>query len=52
MESNTSCKHAEITAKYTWVKHNINGAIVELRVYSWVCDECGEHGSETEQLSA
>ncbi|MBP1764193.1 MAG: hypothetical protein H6Q65_1251 [Firmicutes bacterium] len=48
------CKHIDISAKNTLVQHFVNDEKVILQVYSWICQDCGAHGSETriaEQLT-
>lgn len=48
MNEITGCIHAEIDAKYTYVKSCTQDPPTEKRVYSWVCKECGERGTENE----
>jgi hypothetical protein len=48
MKEFNRCNHAEIDAKYTYVKSSAQDAPVEKRVYSWVCKECGERGTEND----
>ena len=48
MTSSYWCEHLEIISKYTFVKHNVNGKEVFLKVQTWLCPECGVHGAKTE----
>lgn len=48
MNDYMKCNHAEIDAKYTYVKPGTQGSPIEKRVYSWVCKECGEQGTEND----
>ena len=44
------CKHSDIAAKYIYEKSCTHDSPAEIRVFSWVCKECGEHGNESEEL--
>lgn len=48
MTSSYWCEHLEIISKYTFVKHDVNGKEVFLKVQTWLCPECGVHGAKTE----
>lgn len=45
MNNTNNCPHAEIAAKYTYVDSD---SPTSFRIFSWVCQECGEQGTETE----
>ena len=51
MTHSNNCTHAEIAAKYMYVESCTHDAPAKLRIFSWVCQECGEHGTETEEFS-
>jgi hypothetical protein len=51
MDNTNQCTHAEIAAKYLYVKPCEHDTPTNLRIFSWVCQECGEHGTETEEYS-
>jgi len=45
-----TCKHPEIDANYTYAKSCTNDSPVNSRIFSWVCKECGEQGTEIEEI--
>ena len=52
MDNTTRCTHAEIAAKYMYPESSTCDSPATVRIFSWVCQECGEQGTETEELSA
>ena len=50
MENLGPCKHSDIAAKYIYEKSCTHDSSEEIRVFSWVGKEGGEHGNENEEL--
>ena len=48
MKFNDCCQLLDLSSKYTLLKHFIGDSEVLLRVQTWICPECGNHGSRTE----
>jgi len=48
MVKNNLCKHVDVSAKQTLIKHFVNDMEVTLKVQSWICLECGTHGADTD----
>ena len=49
MDNTTRCTHAEIAAKYMYPESSPCDSPATVRIFSWVCQECGEQGTETEE---
>ncbi|MDR3566270.1 MAG: hypothetical protein P4N59_33210 [Negativicutes bacterium] len=52
MNSTCWCEHLGIASKYTLLKYCFDGREVVLKVQTWVCPECGVHGSDTEIVAS
>ena len=48
MKFNDCCQLLNLSSKYTLLKHFIGDSEVFLRVQTWICPQCGNHGSQTE----
>jgi hypothetical protein len=46
------CEHLDKASKYTLIKYYVDDREVLLRVQTWLCSECGIHGSKTEIVNA
>jgi hypothetical protein len=42
------CEHLDMSSKYTLLTYRFDDREITLRVQTWVCPECGTHGSDTE----
>ncbi len=51
MKKSVWCEHLDLSSKYTMVKYYVADREVLLRVQTWICAECGVHGSDSELVS-